>query len=465
MTDTTPLAPDLAPVDDANAFSPGVWPDAIDRPGEEATLRGMPLTSLAAEFGTPLLVIDEDQVRDRAHTTRQTFESAFGDVAVYYAGKALLTTDVARWMHAEGLRVDVCSLGEFTVAQAAGVPAERMGFHGNNKSDVELATTIEAGIGSIVCDSPEEIERVAEFAAEAGAVQAVRLRVSIGVHASTHEYLATSHEDQKFGVAAADAPALVARIRELPSLKLLGLHTHIGSQIVASDGFVEAARRMLALHASLLADGDVPELNLGGGFGIRYTAGEPDIDLEAFAAELAAAVREECERLQIEQPKLCFEPGRSIVGTAGITLYEVGTVKPVAVPEGERVYVSVDGGMSDNARPALYEAQYSARIVSRASDADPVVTRVVGMHCESGDIVVDAEWLPGDVGRGDLLAVAATGAYCHSLSSNYNMTPRPGIVAVSEAGAQLIVRPETISDLLARDVGADAASTASKENS
>ena len=449
----------------AQDFAAGVWPDALERDGEAAKLHGLPLTSLAAEFGTPLLIVDEDQVRQRARTTLETFQSAFGaDTAVYYAGKALLTTDVASWMHEEGLRVDVCSLGEFTVATRAGVPAARLGFHGNNKSDLELETAVAAGIGSIVLDSAEEIERVAAFAADAGVQQAVRLRVSIGVHASTHEYLATSHEDQKFGVAADDVLGLVARIRELPSLRLLGLHTHIGSQIVASDGFIEAAKRMLALHAQISNVGDVPELNLGGGFGIRYVADEPDIDLESFAAELADAVASECESLGISVPKLCFEPGRSIVGTAGITLYEVGTVKPVRIADGERLYVSVDGGMSDNARPALYEAQYTARIVSRTSAAEPVVSRVVGMHCESGDIVVDHELLPADIERGDLLAVAATGAYCHSLSSNYNMTPRPGIVAVGEYGARLIVRPETINDLLARDVGADTPATP-KENS
>lgn len=446
-------------------FAAGVWPDALVRDGEAASLHGLPLTSLAAEFGTPLLIVDEDQVRQRARTMLETFQQAFGaDTAVYYAGKALLTTDVASWMHEEGLRVDVCSLGEFTVAIRAGVPAARLGFHGNNKSDLELETAVAAGIGSIVLDSAEEIERVAAIAADAGVQQAVRLRVSIGVHASTHEYLATSHEDQKFGVAVDDVLGLVARIRELPSLRLLGLHTHIGSQIVASDGFIEAAKRMLALHAQISKDGDVPELNLGGGFGIRYVADEPDIDLEAFAAELADAVASECESLGISVPKLCFEPGRSIVGTAGITLYEVGTVKPVRITDGERLYVSVDGGMSDNARPALYEAQYTARIVSRTSAAEPVVSRVVGMHCESGDIVVDHELLPADIERGDLLAVAATGAYCHSLSSNYNMTPRPGIVAVGEYGARLIVRPETINDLLARDVGADTPATP-KENS
>lgn len=460
----TSLAPHLLPVDNANDLAEGVWPDALERDGDDVALRGLPLTSLASQFGTPLMLIDETQARHRARTTREIFERAFGDVAVYYAGKALLTVDVARWMYEEGLRVDVCSLGEFTVAIRAGVPAASLGFHGNNKSDAELHAAVTAGIGSIVLDSAEEIDRVAAFAAEADTVQAVRLRVSIGVHASTHEYLATSHEDQKFGVAATDVPELVKRIQSHPNLNLLGLHTHIGSQIVASDGFIEAAKRMLGLHAALVQTQPVPELNLGGGFGISYTSGEPEIDLASFAEELAAAIAAECASLGIAQPKLCFEPGRSIVGTAGITLYEVGTVKPVSVDGGERLYVSVDGGMSDNARPALYEAQYSARIVSRASDAEPVVSRVVGMHCESGDIVVDAEWLPADIGRGDLLAVAATGAYCHSLSSNYNMTPRPGIVAVNDEGARLIVRPETIEDLLARDVAADEPENASKEN-
>ena len=454
---TNPLAPQLPAVDDASALQPGVWPKRMRRDDDQTRLGPVGLAELAEEHGTPLLVLDEREVRDRARTTREMLERHLGDVHVYYAGKALLTADVARWMVEEGLRVDACSLGEMTIALAAGVPAAQMGLHGNNKSDAELERAVEVGLGSVVLDSAEEIERLAAIAKRRGKRQSVRLRVAVGVHASTHDYLATSHEDQKFGVAPRDVADLVARIRSHESLTLLGLHCHIGSQIASPDGHIESARRMLELHAGLLTGGDVPELNLGGGFGIRYTSADDEIDLAQFASELADVVRDECARLGIPQPTLCFEPGRSITGPAGITLYRVGTIKPVQLEEGVRTYVSVDGGMSDNARPALYGAQYSARVVSRDSSAEPMLTRVVGLHCESGDIVVDAEWLPADTRRGDLLAVAATGAYCHSLSSNYNATPRPGIVAVADDSARAIVRRETLDDVLSRDLGLTAA--------
>ena len=451
MTDS--LAPGLPAVDDANALQPGVWPRRMAREGDRVSLGSEDLADLAQQHGTPLMVIDEAEVRERARSMRQTLERHLGDVRVYYAGKALLTSDVARWMLEEGLRVDVCSLGEMMTALRAGVPGADMGLHGNNKSDAELELAVTAGLGSVVLDSAEEVDRLAAIAARHCAVQPVRLRVAVGVHASTHDYLATSHEDQKFGVPPRDVPAIVEGIRSHESLSLLGLHCHIGSQIASSGGHIESARRMLELHAALLAGGEAPELNLGGGFGIRYTASDDEIDLEQFATELAQTVREECSRLGIPQPTLCFEPGRSITGPAGITLYRVGTIKPVQLEGGVRTYVSVDGGMSDNARTALYGAQYSARLISRASDAEPMLTRVVGLHCESGDIVVDAEWLPADTRRGDLLAVAATGAYCHSLASNYNATPRPGIVAVADGSVRTIVRRETLDDVLSRDLG------------
>ncbi|HIY67260.1 MAG TPA: diaminopimelate decarboxylase [Candidatus Agrococcus pullicola] len=450
---TTPLAPALLPTDDVNALHEGVWPARAERVDGVVQFAGKPVTELAAEYGTPLLLIDEQEVRERARTIRETFQRHLGDVHVYYAGKALLTADVATWMLDEGLRVDVCSLGEMALALAAGVPAEQMGLHGNNKSDAEIDRAVRERLGSIVLDSLEEIDRVARAAAAAGVQQAVRLRVAVGVHASTHDYLATAHEDQKFGVVPDDVPALVARIRSYDSLRLLGLHCHIGSQIASSGGHIESAARMLELHASLLADGDIPELNLGGGFGIRYVQSDDEIDLEAFASELNTAVDETCSRLGIARPVLCFEPGRSVVGPAGITLYEVGTIKPVLLEGGTRTYVSVDGGMSDNARPALYGAEYSARIVNRASEGDAMLARVVGMHCESGDIVVQHEWLPSDVRRGDLLAVAATGAYCHSLASNYNAKPRPGMVSVRDGEVRRIIRRETLDDVLARDLG------------
>jgi diaminopimelate decarboxylase len=291
----------------------------------------------------------------------------------------------------------------------------------------------------------------------------VRLRVNSGVHAHTHEFLATSHEDQKFGVPLDQVETLVAAIRAEESLVFLGLHCHIGSQILSADGFAESATRLLAVHARLLQSGEVPELNLGGGFGIAYTSADEPAVLTEIAERIAAAVASECARLAIGVPAVAFEPGRYIIGPAGLTIYTVGTTKPVAVTVEDaadgaattatRLYVSVDGGMSDNVRTALYGAEYSARIASRASAASPALARVAGKHCESGDIVVDAEYLPADVAPGDLLAVPATGAYCWSLSSNYNYLPRPAVVAVRDGSAMVIVRGESEDDLLAHDVG------------
>ena len=281
----------------------------------------------------------------------------------------------------------------------------------------------------------------------------IDLRVNSGVHAETHDFLATAHEDQKFGFTLTDAAAAASRIRELPGLDLVGLHCHIGSQIFGTAGFEESASRIVELHAELLAGGELPVLNLGGGFGIAYTSADDPTPIEELAMGIADAVARQCEVRGIPIPNLAFEPGRAIVGRAGVTLYEVGTTKPVEVDGGERLYVSVDGGMSDNPRPALYGAEFSARIASRATDADPVLVRVVGKHCESGDVVVDAEYLPGDVAPGDLLAVPATGAYCFSLASNYNYVPRPPVVVLRGGEARVIVRGESIDDLLARDAG------------
>ncbi len=384
---------------------------------------------------------------------------------VYYAGKAFLSTEIARWMTAAGLNIDVCSGGELAVALAAGVDPARLGFHGNNKSRAEIDRSVGLGVGAIVLDSVVELDRVAEAARALGTVQAVRLRINSGVHASTHEFLATAREDQKFGIPLAEAPDVVAQIRAHDSLRFLGLHSHIGSQIFESDGFAEAARRLLAVHAELLAGGDVPELNLGGGFGIAYTSADVVTPIEAIAEDFARVVSSECEALGIPLPVVAIEPGRVIIGPSTVTLYEVGTTKDVEVSLVEdrreatrletatRKYVSVDGGMSDNIRPALYGADYSVRIANRVSDAVPALVRIAGKHCESGDIVVHADYLPGDVVPGDLVAVPATGAYCWSLASNYNYLGRPAVVAVADGTARVIVRRETEEDLLSRDMG------------
>ena len=464
MASTAPVPGWLRVPDDANALAAQVWPSSATRDDDgRLVVAGRDAASLAAEFGTPLYVVDEADARARAARLRSAFEAAAASagttVTIYYAGKAFLSGAVVRWVTDEGLSVDVCTGGELAVALAAGADPARIGFHGNNKSVAEIEAAVGAGVGAIIIDSEIEIERVADAAARAGRVQSVRLRVNSGVHASTHEFLATAHEDQKFGVALDRAVELGTRIRSYDGLDFLGLHCHIGSQIFDSAGFAESAERLLAAHADLAGIAPLAELNLGGGFGIAYTSADEPLPIEEIARGILNAVSAGCRAHGVPVPKLAFEPGRSIIGPAGVTLYTVGTVKPVPIDGGVRHYVSVDGGMSDNARTALYGAEYSARIASRVSDAEPVLVRVAGKHCESGDIIVDAEYLPGDVAPGDLLAVPATGAYCWSLASNYNHVPRPPVVAVRDGLARVIVRGETVHDLLARDAGLESSVT------
>jgi diaminopimelate decarboxylase len=454
-----PLAPSwLRHPDDANALAPTVWSRNSARSSSgELVIAGVAVSALVAEFGTPLFVLDEADARGRALEIREAFDRELSRVGssakVYYAGKAFLTMQVAAWMVEAGLNIDVCSGGELAVALGAGVDPARIGLHGNNKSLAEIDRAVAVGVGAIVIDSLIEIERVAAAAEKHGRTQPVRLRVNSGVHAHTHEYLATAREDQKFGITLADTPAAVAAIRAHASLSFLGLHSHIGSQIFESDGFAEAAHRLFEVHAALLADGPVPELNLGGGFGIAYTSADEALPIAEIARRFADIARDRADALGIPVPIIAVEPGRAVIGPSTATVYEVGTVKDVEVGEAIRKYVSVDGGMSDNVRAALYAADYTARIASRVSTADPALVRVAGKHCESGDIVVHAEYLPGDVAPGDLLAVPATGAYCWSLASNYNYLARPPVVAVRDGAARLLVRGETEADLLARDTG------------
>ncbi|MEV8359092.1 diaminopimelate decarboxylase [Microbacterium sp. NPDC076895] len=462
-TSTPPVPAWLDVPSDPNDLVDGVWPTGAARDADgELVIGGVAASALARDYGTPLYVLDEDDVRSHAARAREAFASAAARHAVasrvYYAGKAFLSTEVVRWVTDAGLAVDVASGGELAVALAAGVDPARIGVHGNNKSVAELERAVAVGVGSIVVDSFQEIERLAAVAQAAGAVQPVLVRVNSGVHAETHDFLATAHEDQKFGFTLADAAVAAARVRAAAGLRLVGLHCHIGSQIFGTAGFAESAARIVGLYAHLQGGADAAEdlqvLNLGGGFGIAYTRVDNPTAIEVLADGIVDAVAAECAARGIRMPNLAFEPGRAIVGRAGVTLYTVGTTKAVALEGGlERLYVSVDGGMSDNARPALYGAQYSARLASRVSDAEPQLVRVVGKHCESGDIVVDAEYLPADVAPGDLLAVPATGAYCFSLSSNYNFLPRPAVVAVRDGRSRVIVRGETIDDLLARDAG------------
>lgn len=419
-------------------------------------LGGVDVRDLAQEFGTPLFVLDEADVRWRARAFRDAYAEA-GASWVFYAAKAFLSVAVARWVHEEGLGIDVASGGELAVAMRAGVPGEALLMHGNNKSMAELQAAVEYGVGRIVIDSFEEIARIAEAAAQAGVVQQVLVRATVGVEAHTHEYIATAHEDQKFGLSASGGAAeeAVRRIAKLPSLTLVGLHSHIGSQIFDAAGFEVAAARVVALAQRIYDEQgiEIEELNLGGGMGIAYLDSDDPLDVQEMAGQIGDIVAKACAESGIATPRLAFEPGRAIVGPAGVTLYEVGTVKPVELDHGQiRTYVSVDGGMSDNIRTALYGADYTVTLASRVSQAEPMLCRVVGKHCESGDVVVRDAWLPGDLTPGDLLAVAATGAYCRSMASNYNFLPRPAVVAVADGGAREIVRRETIEDLLGLDV-------------
>jgi diaminopimelate decarboxylase len=442
-----------------NRLSASVWPSSAVRNAAGAIeIGGVDVRDAVTEFGSPLFVFDEADLRERARRYRTAYLDA-GARIVYYAAKAFLSTTVARWVTEEGLGIDVASGGELAVALRAGVPGDRLLMHGNNKSMSEIEAAIAAGVGRIVIDSFEDIVRVADAAARAGVVQPVLVRVTVGVEAHTHEFIATAHEDQKFGLSVTSGAAeeAVRRIAKLPSVDLMGLHSHIGSQIFDSSGFQVAAARVVSIAQRIWDEQgiEIEELNLGGGMGIAYVDSDDPLDVPDMAMQIGDIVGKECAAAGIPMPSLAFEPGRAIVGPAAITVYEVGTVKPVELDRGAvRTYVSVDGGMSDNIRTALYDADYSVTLASRESDADPVLCRVVGKHCESGDIVVRDAWLPGDLAPGDLLAVAATGAYCRSMASNYNYLPRPAVIAAKGGVAQVVLRRETIEDLLSLDPGA-----------
>ncbi|MER8101717.1 diaminopimelate decarboxylase [Kitasatospora sp. NPDC094016] len=450
--DVLPEGHYAAPPADLNALDPKVWSRTVARDAEGvATVGGIDVKSLAAEFGTPAYVLDEDDFRARARAWRDAFGT---EADVFYAGKAFLSKAIVRWLHEEGLNLDVCSSGELTVALAAGMPPQRIALHGNNKTADELEHAVKTGVGRIVVDSYEEIERLAAVTARQGVRQQVLIRITVGVEAHTHEFIATAHEDQKFGLSLGNGSAAeaVRRVLGHEGLELRGIHSHIGSQIFDTAGFEVAARRVVGLLAEIRDEHGVelPEIDLGGGLGIAYTSEDDPREPAEIAAALADIVRRECAAANLNTPRLSVEPGRAIVGPTAFTLYEVGTVKPL---EGLRTYVSVDGGMSDNIRTALYDAEYSVALVSRRSDAEPMLARVVGKHCESGDIVVRDAFLPADLAPGDLIAVPATGAYCRSMASNYNHALKPPVLAVKDGAARVIVRRETEEDLLRLDIG------------
>ena len=544
-----------------------IWPEAtaLDANGE-LTFHGRTASSLLDEFGSPLYLIDTDEVAARARRFVRAAADAFHNTTTHvsFAGKAFLSKEVVRIVTEAGMLVDTCSMGEMRIALAAGAPGRRLVLHGNNKSDEEIALAIEQGFAKIVVDSPDEPARIAAIARRLGKRARVMLRVTAGIHAGGHEFISTAHEDQKFGVpllpAGADAAALAvlddldgitpagANVRVKPvesdgrtsgpdvvddatgatdtaasgegvsnaatralrydvrypydlkaedvpesdralaaamesvadgpalavlkdilahgdELELVGIHSHIGSQIHDADAFVQAAKRMMLLRKTFYATDayTLPEVDLGGGYSVAYTDGEDSMDIDVELHRLADAVTAVNRALGMPAPVISFEPGRWIVAPAGVTLYRVGTIKPVHLPEGttdaagepidERVYVSVDGGMSDNIRPALYGADYTARLANRAGAAQTMLARVVGMHCESGDIIVHECRLPSDLRRGDILAVPVTGAYGRTMASNYNQALIPAVAAVAESGAHLMMRRQTVDDLLALDLG------------
>ena len=451
------VLPDARPSEpptDVNALAPTIWPASATRVRGVLTLAGCAVPDLVAEHGTPALFLDEDDLRARA----RSFTEAGPGVHAYYAGKAFLCTTLARWIADEGLGLDVCTGGELAVALAAAFPGERIAMHGNNKSISELRAAVDGGVGLVIVDSFEEIERLAGVAASARVRQPVLVRVTVGVEAHTHEYIATAHEDQKFGFSLRDGVAAqaVARVLAEDSLHFAGLHSHIGSQIFDTAGFEVAAHRIVELAVAIRDTHGVPigELNLGGGFGIAYVDGDDPQTPKQTIERLISIVERECASAGLDVPQLSVEPGRAIVGPGTITVYEVGTVKPVALDGGEsRSYISVDGGLSDNIRTALYDAAYTCALANRASSAPAVLSRVVGKHCETGDVVVRDAWLPADLRAGDLLAVAATGAYCRSMASNYNHLARPPVVAVRDGRSTVLVRRETPADLLCLDTG------------
>ncbi len=436
-----------------------MWSPAISFEKGSLTASGLSARQLATEFGTPTFFIDEDHFRARAAAWAHSLESHFGSSAgdVYYAAKAFICTDIARWIKEEGIGIDVCTGGELAVALAGGIDPKKIEVHGNNKSLTEIDRAVSVGVKTIVIDSLFEIERVAAAATKHGVRQAVLLRLTPGVQAHTHESISTAHEDVKFGfsIASGAASAAVAQVLQHSSLELRGFHCHVGSQIFGTDSFELAATRIIALMKSVkdLHGIELPELDLGGGYAIAYLPGEVTVEPEDVLPTLSAVVKRECAAAGLALPIISIEPGRNIVGPTTFTLYEVGTVKDVVLEDGRiRRYISVDGGMSDNIRTSLYDAQYFAALADRTSQAPLTLSRVVGKHCETGDIVIRDIELPADIAPGDLLATPATGAYGRSMASNYNHVPRPPVVAIRNGKARVIVRRENETDLLALDV-------------
>jgi diaminopimelate decarboxylase len=423
------------------------------------SLAGISAAQLAKDFGTPAFFLDEDAYRSRALGWQNGLQSQFGENAgtIYYAAKSFICTAVAQWIADIGIGIDVCTGGELAAALAGGIDPQKIEVHGNNKSISEIDRAVSVGVKTIVMDSLFEIERVAAAAKKHGVRQAVMLRLTPGIEAHTHEKISTAHEDVKFGFSIASGAAWTAAeaVATHPELELRGVHCHIGSQIFGSEAHEIATDRLMSFMAKYrdAYGAELPELDLGGGFGIAYVEGDVTVEPSDVLPQIYAAVKKACDAYALSMPIVSLEPGRNIVGPTMFTLYEVGTVKDVVVEGGKvRKYVSVDGGMSDNARTALYDAEYTAVIAQRASSASLTLSRLVGKHCETGDIIINEIQLPSDIAPGDLVATPATGAYGRSMASNYNHVPRPPVIAVKDGKARVIVRRENEADLLSLDV-------------
>jgi diaminopimelate decarboxylase len=435
-----------------------MWSSSV-KTGAEISIAGITAKELAKEFGTPAFFVDQADFYARATEWNTALKDSFGDNAgtVYYAAKAFICTEVARWIKDIGIGIDVCTGGELMVALAGGIDPAKIELHGNNKSVAEIEKAVAAGVGTIVLDSLYEIERVAAAAAKANKLQHVLLRLTPGIQAHTHASISTAHEDVKFGFSIASGAAweAIAAVRSHSSLELRGFHAHIGSQIFGYESFELSAERLIGLLAKYRDEfkSELPELDLGGGYGIAYLPSDVAVVPADAMKALSAAVHSNCRTHGLKVPTISIEPGRAIVGPTMFTLYEVGTVKDVTLENGtHRRYVSVDGGMSDNLRPSLYGAVYTTVLANRTSTAHNVSSRLVGKHCETGDIVIREIDLPDDIVPGDLLAVPATGAYGRSMASNYNHVPRPPVVAVKDGKARVIVRRETEDDLRMLDI-------------
>ncbi|MFD6334587.1 diaminopimelate decarboxylase [Streptomyces niveus] len=424
-----------------------VWPaSAVSAPGGDLSVAGVSLLELAERYGTPTYVLDEGEVRSRA------WARALPEAEIVYAAKAFLCRAVVDWIEEEGLGLDVCSAGELELAATRGFPAERIVLHGNAKSPQDLGTALRLGVGRIVIDSGCEIARLAAQV-PAHDAQQVMVRVLPGIEAGAHPKIRTGAEGQKFGLSIAngDAEEAVARILGQPQLELAGLHCHLGSQISSPEPYERAVRELVSFLVRVRDRFGVvlPELDLGGGFAAAYLPGDAAPAPAVYARRIRRALTGACAEADLPLPRLTVEPGRSIMAPAGIALYRVLAVKR----SGGRVFVAVDGGMSDNPRPALYGARYTVRRVGRASAAPMRAATVVGRHCEAGDVLADGVELPEDVRPGDVLAVPASGAYQVSMASGYNMTGRPPVVAVADGRSRLLVRRETFDDQRRRDVG------------